>query len=74
MPDANALNASFMCLIIAIIHISTYAYTEQIISLMIGSVFIFLSYKLYVYGDWSTGTPSGFIKPNDSINTLSEEV
>lgn len=40
-----------MCFTISAIHLTTYVYTEQIISLIIGYVFMFLSYKLYVYGD-----------------------
>ena len=67
MPDSNALNASIMCFTIGIIHLTTYVYTEQIISLMIGSVFMFLSYKLYIHDDWST-------RPNDSIQAESETV
>ena len=68
MPDANALNASFMCFIIGAIHITTYVYTEQIISLIIGSVFMFLCYKLYVYGDWSDVSTV----PIDSFQTVSD--
>jgi len=51
MTDATALNASIMCFTISAIHLTTYVYTEQIISLIIGYVFMFLSYKLYIYGD-----------------------
>ena len=51
MPDPQALNASIMTLAIGTIHIVTSIYTEQIISFIIGSAFIFLSYKLFTYGD-----------------------
>jgi len=51
MTDATSLNASIMCFTISAIHLTTYVYTEQIISLIIGYIFMFLSYKLYIYGD-----------------------
>ena len=55
MPDPQALNASIMTFAIGSIHIITSMYTEQIISFIIGSAFILLSYKLFTYGDigWS---------------------
>lgn len=53
MPDATSLNASIMCFTISAIHLTTFVYTEQLISLIIGYIFMFLSYTLYTHVELS---------------------